>query len=277
MWPVPVPPPELRALLRSRSPSLARDVERFLADAPRGCAYVRSERVASSPLQPSLLHRLRGMRAARPVLGVLDSKFGGVPYVEEADLSWKDHRFLGQVQFEQLRDSPPGMPAQGLFALDLVETRFGAPAFRVRWYPEPSEVRARSVVTPRSVGRWEARMVFAPGLSLPGGPAWMAPLPTDDEELLDAWMEWTPHGFLEDEWGAEPCHRLLGHVSGGLEDLGPVPGRREPLGAYEMLWRIDLDRSADFDWGTNWVYVLVHRDDLAANRLERAVVVTANA
>ena len=265
-------------MLRSRSVSLLSDVERFLADAARPCTYARSERVASSPLHPSLLHRLRGLRAARPVLSVLDSKFGGVPYVEEAALSWGGHRFLGQVRFDEIAEPPPGLPSRGLFALDLSMSHFGAPAFRVRWYPDPSEAKARPLAPPRSVGRWETRLRFTSGLSLPGGSAWAAPLPSDDEELHEAWMEWTPEGYLEDEWGAESsCHRLMGHPSGGLEDFGPVPGLGDSPEAYVMLWRIDLDRVAGFDWGTNWVYAVVHRDDLAANRLERAVVVTANA
>ena len=43
-----------------------------------------------------------------------------------------------------------------------------------------------------------------------------------------------------------------------------------------MLWRITFDNVADFGWGTNWVYVIVHRDDLAEDRLDRALVTGAN-
>lgn len=36
-----------------------------------------------------------------------------------------------------------------------------------------------------------------------------------------------------------------------------------------------FDHRADFGWGTSWVYVLVHRDDLRDGRLERAMVIVA--
>ncbi|WP_158079997.1 DUF1963 domain-containing protein [Archangium sp. Cb G35] len=126
-------PTELRQLLRSRSAELLADVERFLADAPRRCTYIRSERAARAPLRRSWLGRLLAGDAAKPVLAPVDSKFGGVPYVEEADLTWEPYAFLGQINFAQVEDPPPGMPRRGLFALDFAEA--GAGSFRVRWYP----------------------------------------------------------------------------------------------------------------------------------------------
>ncbi|WP_275902275.1 hypothetical protein [Myxococcus vastator] len=41
--------------------------------------------------------------------------------------------------------------------------------------------------------------------------------------------------------------------------------------------RIDFDNASGFQWGTNWPYALIHPEDLAENRLERAVVAWANA
>ncbi|MCY1032053.1 hypothetical protein OV207_11340 [Corallococcus sp. BB11-1] len=46
---------------------------------------------------------------------------------------------------------------------------------------------------------------------------------------------------------------------------------------YVRTERVNYDHPAGFHWGTNWVYALIHPEDLAAGRLERAVVTTANA
>ncbi|MCY1041598.1 DUF1963 domain-containing protein [Corallococcus sp. bb12-1] len=216
-----------------------------------------------------------GQRAAQPVLGILDSKFGGAPYAEEADLRWEGFRFLGQLHFARIQDLPPELPRHGLFALDLKNRGPFSQAFRVRWYPAPSEARARSFPLPRSVGPWEARMSFESGWSLPGGRAWDAPLLAEDAELQEHWSDWDPDGFLMDELGAG-VHRLGGHRSAVLDEQeDPLP----PSGhtPYMQLWRINYDNPAGFHWGTNWVYVLIHPEDLAAGRLERAVVTSANA
>lgn len=270
-------PADLRRLLQSRSSELVARVERFLAEAARRCTYLRTERVAGSPLRPSLLHRLLGHRPAAPLLPILDSKFGGVPYVEEANLPWEGFRFLGQINLAQIEDPPPLLHRHGLFALDVGTEGLSSGAFRVRWYPAPSEQHSRSSALPRCVGRWETRMRFSPGWSLPGGEAWNAPLPADDDELLRAWNGWRPEGFLEDE--QHPAHRLLGHRSAGLDEpygFEPPPGHGGAIGDYEMLWRITFDNPSGFHWGSNWLYVLVHHEDLVAGRLDRAVVTGAN-
>ncbi|QQR44524.1 DUF1963 domain-containing protein [Myxococcus xanthus] len=274
-------PEDLRRLLRSQTPGLESDVVRFLETAPSPCLYIRSERVARSPLRPSILHRLMGHRAAQPVLSTLDSKFGGIPYVEEADLTWDGFHFLGQLNFAQLSDTPATLPRRGLFALDrnLRAPDCTASAFRVRWYPDPTEARARPVSPPRCVGRWETRMQFIPGWSLPGGAEWEAPLPAGVTQLHDAWNAWTPSGYLEDEQ-RPGLHRLSGHRSAGLDEpysFVPPPGRDSALHAYAQLLRIDFDNASGFQWGSNQAYVHLHHEDLAANRLERAVVAWANA
>lgn len=270
-------PARLGRLLESRSPRLRADVERFLAEAPRRCTDVRSERVAGAPLRRFFLSRWLGLRAASPVLPVLDSKFGGAPYVEEAGLTWEGYSFLGQINFAQIEDPAPELPRRGLLALDVgpVNRGFTSEAFRVRWYPEPSEQRARSEAVPHCVGAWETRMLFSPGWSLPGGRAWHAPLPADDDELWEEWNDWSPEGFHE----ADGQHRLLGHRSAGLDEhygFTPPPGRGHAIEAYEMLWSLTFDNPAGFHWGSNCLYVLIHEEDLAEGCLERAVVTGAN-
>jgi len=59
--------------------------------------------------------------------------------------------------------------------------------------------------------------------------------------------------------------------------LKPVAGRSDSIRDYALLWRIDFDNAAGFAWGTNWLYVVIHKDDLARGALENAVVTGANA
>ena len=274
-------PEELRRRFRSRAPALETDIERLLEAALSPCLYICSDRVARSPLRPSVFHGLMGHKAARPVLSELDSKFGGIPYVEETDLTWEGFHFLGQINFAQIEQTLGTLPRRGVFALDrnLRAPDCSVNSLRVRWYPEPDEARARAVSPPRCVGRWETRMRFSAGWSLPGGDAWEALLPTDDASLLEPWSDWAPPGCLEDEHKGG-LHRLSGHPSGGLDEpyaFVPPPGRSGELQGYAQLWRIGFDNASGFHWGTNQAYVLIHPDDLAANRLERAVVAWANA
>lgn len=123
-------------------------------------------------------------------------------------------------------------------------------------------------------------MRFSAGWSLPRGDAWEAPLSsTGDTQLRDTWNDWAPSGYLEDE-RSPGIHRVSGHRSGGLDEPSsfvPPPGRDRDLRAYAQLLRLDFDNASGFHWGTNGAYVLLHPEDLAANRLERAVVAWANA
>jgi hypothetical protein len=268
-------PDDLRGLLLGRGPDLLERVERFLQTAPRRCTYVSADRVAPHPIQRERLGQLLRRPTATPVLGPLESKFGGLPYYEEAGLSWSDHTFLGQINFAELDDHPPGAPTRGILAIDL--DRSAAPPFRRRWYPDPRESAAQRGACPGSVGNWEARLRFRPGWSIPRGEAWYAPLPKGDHETWRAWNDWCPEGYLEDEQTG--CHRLFGHRSAGLDEhygFQPASGRSSAIAEYELVWRIDADHAAGFHWGTNWTYVIVHRDDLAAARLDRAVVTGAN-
>ena len=104
-------------------------------------------------------------------------------------------------------------------------------------------------------------------------------MPPGDSQLQDAWSDWTPAGYLEDERGAG-FHRLSGHRSAGLDEpyaFVPPPGRGNDLRAYAQLWRITFDNASGFHWGTNQAYVLLHPEDLDANQLGRAVVTWSNA
>jgi hypothetical protein len=237
---------------------------------------VTSERAASYPLKRGILGRLLSLPTSAPVLGRTESKFGGFPYWEERDLNWKGIAFLGQVNFGDIPDPPPGAPARGILAVDMVQTWKNP--FRVRWYPNPRDSAAQSGEQPSCVGRWESRLCFREGWSLPGGEAWHAPLPAGYGALWDAWLNWTPQGYLEDE--RNECHRLFGHKSGALDEhygFESRENRSDSIDDYEMLWRITFDNTAGFSWGTNWVYVIIHKDDLRAGRLDQAVVTGANA
>ena len=75
-------------------------------------------------------------------------------------------------------------------------------------------------------------------------------------------------------------HRLFGHTDEVLNEhygLKPVSGRSNDIRDYALVWRIDADHPAGFHWGTNWLYVVIHKDDLARGAFEHAIVTGANA
>jgi hypothetical protein len=271
------PPSKLQELLASRGDDVRERVEAFLQAAARRCVYVTSERASPNPLRRGLPGMLLLLPTSQPVLGRLDSKFGGVPYWEESELVWKGFSSLGQINFAELRNPPPEAPKEGILAVDLAETMWHT-AFRVRWYPHPRLSAAREGEPCACRAKWETRLCFREGWSLPEGDAWETPLPEGDWDLREPWQEWIPSGYCEDS--DDRCHRLFGHRSGALnEDFGfePRSGRGDAISEYEMIWRITLDNKAGFSWGSNWLYVIIHRDDLIAGRFEQAVVTLANA
>ena len=72
---------------------------------------------------------------------------------------------------------------------------------------------------------------------------------------------------------------MFGHRAAGLDDhrtFEAPEGRSDDIREYEMLLRLDFDTAADLSWGTNALYVVIHRDDLAAGQLDRAVVTVAS-
>jgi hypothetical protein len=266
--------PAMRALLESRGGDLVARAERFMASAPRRCTFVTSERVSAHPTRRGWLGRALGMPRSRPVLGPLQSKFGGRPYHEEP-LDWSEAAFLGQLNFAELPSAPSGAPERGILGLDTDPTAVGV--FRLRWYASPAEDRALPKDGIPTVGKWEVRMRFHEGWSVPAGKA-LDPLrpEADDIAVWTAWNEWAPPGYGEP---SEGCHQILGHRSAGLDEhsgFQPRPGRSDRIEDYEMLWRITYDNAAGFHWGTNWVYVIIHRDDLASGRIGHAIVTVAN-
>lgn len=75
------------------------------------------------------------------------------------------------------------------------------------------------------------------------------------------------------------CHRLGGHRAAGLDEpyrFAGAPGRTNRIEEYEMILRLTFDNEAGIQWGSNFIYILIHCQDLAEERLERAVVTTAN-
>lgn len=267
-------PPDLRALFARHGEGALEAAQRFLAARPRPCVYVTSHRVGDAPLARTAVGRLFGLRTAPAKLPVMQSKLGGTTYVEPADLPWDGHTFIGQINFAEIEGPPAGMPREGILALDLDQTyaKGSHESFRVRWYPVPDAQRAAAIAIP-SLGRYEAGLRFRAGWSLDGR-GWDAVVPAGDEELWSAWNEWEPAGYDEDS--RDECHRSFGHPSPGIDDSFVAPeGRAKNVDEYELLWRVTFDHRADFGWGTNWVYVLVHRDDLRDGRLERAIVIVA--
>ena len=237
-----------------------------------------STRVTGTPLRGKLLDRIRGRTAPNAALPPTASKFGGRPYLEGNE----EHsgRFLGQVNFAEvaqaLRSSgasmPADMPSRGLLALDLVEP---ISTGRVRWYPHPSDDKSVESRQVDCVAKYETSVNFRGSWSL-RGLEWFDGVDSDDE-LWDLINDLEVAGVDED---AHSGHKLFGHANEALNEhygFVPPPGRPDSIREYRLLWRIDSDGAAGFAWGTNWFYVIIHRDDLAAGALGRAVLTGANA
>jgi hypothetical protein len=269
-------PAPVRDDLNAHRPGLADETEQLFAAHVRPCVAVTSRRVSEKPLRRGPLARMFGARDGAPVLGPLESKFGGLPYCEQPE-DWKDRRFLGQIDLARATSVlPPTAPRlAGLLRLDLPRDAAVTEALRVKWFRAPS---ANSAVpaSAEPVGRWEAQLEFTLSWTLPEGNALEALWPLRERP----WYEYTrffPEGYNED--GSDEFHRLLGNKSGGLDEpygFTAPPGCGQNIAAYECLLRLTFDNAAGFGWGTNWIYLLVPAEDLARGDLSRIVVTGAN-
>ncbi|WNG16113.1 DUF1963 domain-containing protein [Cystobacter fuscus] len=266
--------PQLREALSRLSPRVAAGMVQTLQENLRPCLLVESERVSQAPLHRGALGRMLGLRTDTPRLALLDSKLGGTPYTTGPMPGGR--WFLGQLNFAQLPPSVPGLPRQGLLAVDGVRVRsaFGL-SFTSRWYPRPSEEEAVAAQRVARFGRFEAVLRFRESWSLPCWEELAALLPEDAWWLSDDVDEWQRESGMCDE----RCHRLGGHRSFGQDSLNvfePPTGLSKDFREYEQLFRLNFDNAADFSWGSNQVYLLVHREDLAAQRFDRLAFAVAN-
>lgn len=269
--------PQLEKLLSKRSPHLAKAISRVVNDV-RPCVQLETTRVTSIPQRGSWLDRLTRKPPPQPKLSVVTSKFGGLPYAESAD-DLEGAMFLGQINFAEACAAlslegfpiPDGMPRSGLLAFDIPAGETG----RTRWYPEPSELRAARSPGSGQVAKYEASIRFRGSWSL-RGLDWFDAVPKDDDELWDYLNDLEIDGVDPET----PGHKLFGHANEALNEhygLRPVPGRSDDIRDYALIWRIDYDNQAGFAWGTNWLYVVIHKDDLARGAFENAIVTGANA
>jgi hypothetical protein len=272
--------PELERLLSTRPSGVSAAIRHIVNDL-RPCVRLTTTRTTGVPLRGTLVNRLLRRRPPDPVLAASASKFGGIPYAENA-IELNGARFIGQINFaevsralsEQNFPKPDGMPESGLLAVDL------PPGFettaRVRWYPDPRDANAVRPEGTKVVAKYEARMQFFGSWSL-RGLEWFDAVPKDDGELWDYMNDLEVAGVDEDGHGG---HKLLGHPNEALNEhygLNPIPGRSNNIREYALLWRIDADNAARFSWGTNWLYVVIHADDLSRGALQNAFVTGANA
>jgi hypothetical protein len=269
-------PDAVRRDLDAHRPGLADETERTMATHVRPCVAMTAHRVSRAPLRRSPVTRLFGAREAEPVLGVMESKLGGTPYCETDD-DWTRHVFLGQIDLAQATAVLPADAVRltGMLRIDLCSGASFTEAVRVRWFRQPSTTRAIAA-TPTSVGNWEARLDFKLVWTLPEGDALEAIWPLRNPP----WSEYErffPTGYNAD--GFDEFHRMLGHRSSGLDDhhgFSPPPGCSDDIASYECLLRMTCDNAAGIDWGTNWLYLLVPREDLACADLSRIVATAAN-
>lgn len=126
------------------------------------------------------------------------------------------------------------------------------------------------------VAKYEASIDCRGSWSL-RGLAWFDAVSKDDDELFDFLTDLEVPGVDED---AHSGHKLFGHPNEALNEhygFEPLPGRSASIRDYALLWRIDYDNPAGFAWGTNWLYVVIERGDLARGAFENALVTGANA
>lgn len=270
---------ELRDLLATRPPAVAEMIRQRLLDL-RPCVIFETTRLSPRPMRGTLVDRLLRRPGPGAVLTPTASKFGGTPYMErEGELD--GGRFLGQVNFADVTTAlqregavvPAGMPTVGLLAVDLTGPMIGNG--RIRWYPDPHDTKALPPASVDWVARYEARANFRASWSL-RGLEWFDGL--DDDQGLWEWMNDLEVSGIDED--ARTGHKLFGHPNESLNEhygFTPTHGRSHSIREYALLWRIDCDRAADLAWGTNWLYVLIHKNDLEAGALDRAVLTGANA
>lgn len=271
--------PELEQLLSKRPPHVADAIRRVVTDV-RPCVVLQTTRVGDVPLRGTLSDRLLRRPKPEPGLPITASKFGGTPYAEQLS-DVLDGRFIGQINFAQAtqalksqeRSIPAGMPEKGLLTVYRVP---GVSHGRVRWYPDPDESKA--VRPPRfgPVAKYEARIEFKGGWSLQGL-EWFDAVPQGDDELWNYMNELeVPEVDVDGRGG----HKLFGHPNPVLNEhngIEPVRGRSKAIRDYALLWRIDCDRAAGLSWGSNWLYVVIHQEDLSCGNFQHAVVTGAGA
>jgi len=262
-------PDPVRADLDAHRSGLANEFEQQLTGLVRPRVAITSSRVAPHPLRRSPLGRLFKRPTSGPSLGVLDSKFGGVPYCETEE-DWSDRGFLGQIDLARATAVlPPEYPRlTGLLRLDHDGRTGLLEPIRVTWFSRPSADRAVAA-RPANIPRWETRLEFRLAWSLPQGDALDELWPLSEPQWYD-YERFFPEGY-DDVDG--DVHMLLGHKPSGLYD----PYQLENAGSYECLLRVPFDNTAGFHWGSNCVYIVVPRDDLARGDLSHAIATAANA
>jgi uncharacterized protein YwqG len=284
--PLPVIPEKLQNRLLAAGSEVLGRVESFLATSARPCVYFDSERVGELPLRHGVIGRLLKRPLATPQLPVLASKFGGRPYVPAVDVPLMRNRtFLLQINLEEVPELPAPIPQRGLLAVDMDPSTGIYRWVNVRYYPDPSEAQAADLGPTDCVGKYEAVLRYVPGLSYPEGEVWESVLAGGDAVTRELWDEWqfeidgTPH-IAQKRWRhSEEVHRIGGYRTCAQDDapFEPPEGLPADIAQYELLLRISFDNTADFGWGSNTLYLVIHRDDLAAGRLERAFGAPANA
>jgi hypothetical protein len=236
---------------------------------------IESERVSERPLAPGPLGRAVDAPADQPRLERTASKFGGLPYLLDA-AEWPTAGgarlpFLGQIRFDELDGSIPGVPAHGLLALYRNESLQGEP-LAFRWYPAPAarppaDPGTDTPCAPRYEARIRASRVWAP----PEEDSWEAILGRRDDAIWDAVLEWTS-AFKARQGIVDGCHQLMPPAPAALTRALGGHG----LGDRRVLLRLDSDPIAGFEWGSKVIYVLARRDDLAGDRLDRLEAVACD-
>ncbi len=270
-------PAEMVAKLEAMEWGLAQSVARKLRSVARPAMLITSRRVSTSPMQRDGL----GKADERPVsparLTATEGKFGGVPYMEDRE-TWGAYEFVGQFDLTAIGTQLSDPRLRGLLRVDVRSAHSFAESFRATWFPNPRPTSAMPVTGIPTRGAYEARHSLLPTWTLPSPRLIQSRVLATGGELVADWLisrGWVPPQFCHD---AAVDHRVLGWPSWGLEDhygFVPPPGVSQDLNAWEMVLRLSMDQAAGFDWGNNWGYFLVPREDLERGDLRRIVITAA--
>jgi hypothetical protein len=272
---MPIEYEEIIKILESRNKNVSECILKVLNDL-RPCVRLKTERANNTPIHGTLISRMFGKSPPHPLLDVLCSKYGGMPYYEN-DIEIKNCTFIGQINFAEVtahltaggHPIPVGMPRHGLLAVDEIGDCMNA---RTRWYDNPKKIDLR-YININQKARYETKIHFTHGLSL-RGLDYFDCIPKDDGELWDLMNDLEIKGIDEDE------HILFGHTWSTLNEhygFTPKVGRSNNIKDYQMIWRISWDNQSGMGFGTNWYYVIIHKQDLEHGQFENSIVTAANA
>lgn len=217
-------------------------------------------------LEVGMFEWLIGRRKGPPTLGRLDSKCGGLPYIEDLG-EWPERdgartEFVGQLNFgEVAAHGAEHLPEHGLLVIYLSATE--DEMFDCRWYPEPTKAKCVDLGWPQPSVDVERRIELGPALSYRLPASWGEVLPEEVAACdgVDA-LELVDEAIFEvsANVGALPYF--------GLDGPGPRQWLDWACHSYDD-WLV-LFHPLEGWWGSMFYTLMIRPEDLRARRFENA-------